>query len=371
MIVFPGNAQHIGTRSEQQDAFGISEIGDSEFLSHGGVLAVVADGMGGLEEGGKASRRAIKTFLEAYLRKTAGEPMGDALERSMIETNDAVYSLAVELGEKGNFGTTLIAAVVHESGMYWIYAGDSRIYLTDGQALTQLTEDHVYGRKLKKAAEKGLIDYDMVLSHPDRESLTSYIGDESVNEIGKGFHSAPLPENFSLLLCTDGLFKFVPEKRIIECYSDDPREWTKKLVDTVLEEESPSQDNITAVCLKIGEPCIRTREVKAAPSKKKRTKLIGAILLLGLAIVACLGIYWKVSRSDSPAAFDQDAAVSQTIVSGDVLPDTVHQPDGNGNLSGTMTSGDIPVSKDIILAVPVKEDGEKKIEAAPKKGTKK
>ena len=370
MIVFPGNAQHIGTRSEQQDAFGISEIGDSEFLSHGGVLAVVADGMGGLAEGGKASRLAIKTFLEAYLRKTAGEPIGDALERSMIETNDAVYSLAVELGEKGNFGTTLIAAVVHESGMYWIYAGDSRIYLTDGQALTQLTEDHVYGRKLKKAAEKGLIDYEMVLYHPDRESLTSYIGDQSVNEIGKGFHSAPLPENFSLLLCTDGLFKFLPEKRIIECYSDDPREWTQNLVDAVLEEQNPSQDNITAVCLKIGEPCVTTREVEVAPSKKRRTKLIGAVLLLGLVAAACLGIYWRVTRSDSTAELNQDAA-SQVIVSGDVLSDTGHQPDGNGNLSGIMASGDIPASKDIILAVPVKEDGGKKIEAAPKKGTKK
>ncbi len=370
MNVFPGNAQHIGTRSEQQDAFGISEISDSEFLSHGGALAVVADGMGGLAEGGKASRLAIKTFLEAYSRKTADEAIGDALERSMIETNDAVYSLAVELGEKGNFGTTLIAAVVHESGIYWIYAGDSRIYLTDGQALTQLTEDHVYGRKLKKAAEKGLIDYDMVLSHPDRESLTSYIGDQSVNEIGKGFHSAPLPENFSLLLCTDGLFKFLPEKRIIECYSDDPREWTQKLVDAVLEEQNPSQDNITAVCLKIGEPQIRTREVKVAPSKKRRTKLIGAVLLLGFAMAACLGIYWKVSRSDSPAVLDQDAA-SQTVVSGDVLPDAGHQADGNGNLSGIMTSGDIPASKDIILAVPVKEDGGKKIEAVPKKGKKK
>ncbi len=67
------------------------------------------------------------------MRKTAGEPIGDALERSMIEMNDAVYSLAVELGEKGNFGTTLIAAVVHESGMYCRYNGDSRIYPPTGR----------------------------------------------------------------------------------------------------------------------------------------------------------------------------------------------------------------------------------------------
>jgi hypothetical protein len=161
----------------------------------------------------------------------------------------------------------------------------------------------------------------MVLSHPDRESLTSYIGDESVNEIGKGFHSAPLPENFSLLLCTDGLFKFVPEKRIIECYSDDPG-MDQKTGGYCAGRGEPFAGQYNRRLPEDRRTCIRTREVKAAPSKKKRTKLIGAILLLGLAIVACLGIYWKVSRSDSPAAFDQDAAVSQTIVSGDVLPDT-------------------------------------------------
>ncbi|NCB25493.1 MAG: hypothetical protein EOM62_08480 [Bacteroidia bacterium] len=138
MKIFPGNAQHIGARKEQQDAFGISEISDIEFRSHRGVLAVVADGMGGLAEGGKASRLAVKTFLEAYSRKTVDEIIEKALERSILETNEAVYSLALEMGEKDNFGTTLIAAVAHKSGIYWIYAGDSRIYLTDGQALTQL-----------------------------------------------------------------------------------------------------------------------------------------------------------------------------------------------------------------------------------------
>ena len=44
--VIPGNAQHIGARSEQQDSFGFSAFDDAGFVSHAGVLAVVADGMG-------------------------------------------------------------------------------------------------------------------------------------------------------------------------------------------------------------------------------------------------------------------------------------------------------------------------------------
>ena len=41
MFVSPGNCQHIGARSTQQDAFGFSDIDDKVFVAHGGVLAVV------------------------------------------------------------------------------------------------------------------------------------------------------------------------------------------------------------------------------------------------------------------------------------------------------------------------------------------
>ena len=40
--VIPGNAQHIGTRSEQQDAFGFSDIHDDPFIQQFGVLGVLS-----------------------------------------------------------------------------------------------------------------------------------------------------------------------------------------------------------------------------------------------------------------------------------------------------------------------------------------
>ena len=45
----PGNAQAQGKRSDQQDSFGFSDPADAAFLVHGGLLAVVADGMGVIE----------------------------------------------------------------------------------------------------------------------------------------------------------------------------------------------------------------------------------------------------------------------------------------------------------------------------------
>ena len=74
MIVCPGNSQHIGARSSQQDAFGFSDKDDLAFVVHGGVLAVVADGMGGMANGGETSHFAGTAFLRAHTAKQGAEP---------------------------------------------------------------------------------------------------------------------------------------------------------------------------------------------------------------------------------------------------------------------------------------------------------
>ena len=66
----PGIAQHIGARADQQDAFGFSDPAEKSFVSHGGVAAVVADGMGGLENGKEASQTAIRAH---FSRRTSGK----------------------------------------------------------------------------------------------------------------------------------------------------------------------------------------------------------------------------------------------------------------------------------------------------------
>lgn len=310
MEIFPADAQHIGSRKEQQDAFGISDPRDSAFIMHGGVLAVVADGMGGLAEGGKAAQLAVSSFLDAYARKSPGEPIDAALYRAIIETNDAVHSLAAELKQEGNCGTTLVAAVAHESGLYWIYAGDSRIYLTDGQALQQLTEDQVYGRRLDQAADRGLIDPETALLHPEREALTSYIGDEVINEVGRGCLPGPLPDGASVLLCTDGLYKFLQEERIIGTYTEDPAKWVKRLVETVIGDRLPGQDNVTAVCLHI-------RSAGPASRKAATRRNLVALIAIGLSIaVTCGSLYFYRSRLVSPGSGEN----TLLVLSADILP---------------------------------------------------
>jgi protein phosphatase len=145
-----GNAQHIGARPEQQDAFGFSDPGNREFVAHAGFLGVVADGMGGLAHGSAASQTAVLAFLQAYGRKKARESIPDALMRCLREANGAVLRVAEKISPRDELGTTLVAAVLHESCLYWVSCGDSRIYLARGKFLTRLTSDHTLARELNQ-----------------------------------------------------------------------------------------------------------------------------------------------------------------------------------------------------------------------------
>jgi PPM family protein phosphatase len=117
MSFLPANAQHIGNRSSQQDSFGFGDLDDQEFLDHGGFLAVVCDGMGGMEHGDAASHVAVHSFLEAYRRKTPAESIPEALKRSIHEANDRVVEMAHALGAAESVGTTLVAAVLRNKAM--------------------------------------------------------------------------------------------------------------------------------------------------------------------------------------------------------------------------------------------------------------
>ena len=138
MKIIPGNAQHIGTRKEQQDDFGLSDVEDELFLAHGGVFAVLADGMGGHKMGAQASRTAVRVMRQSYENKAPEESVPDALERSLHRANQAVLDMARENDLADDVGTTLVAIVVHDGLLHWISVGDSHLYLFRDGGITQL-----------------------------------------------------------------------------------------------------------------------------------------------------------------------------------------------------------------------------------------
>ena len=124
-----GNAAHQGKRKEQQDEYKFSNIGDQKFVKHGGILAVVCDGMGGMKNGRDASNLACAEFVKEYSAKKESESVSAALSRALLRSNERVYQQAESSGVAGASGTTLIATVIKDNKLNFVSVGDSFIYL--------------------------------------------------------------------------------------------------------------------------------------------------------------------------------------------------------------------------------------------------
>jgi PPM family protein phosphatase len=312
MSFLPGNAQHIGNRSSQQDSFGFGDLDDEAFLAHGGFVAVVCDGMGGMEHGDAASRMAVRAFLEGYGRKTPAESIPEALERCAREANGRVVEMAHDLGAAESVGTTLVAAVLINSGgknkaMYFISVGDSGLFhVSDGQVQT-VNRPHIFGNLLDNAVTRGAMSKEQALLHPERESLTSFIGVEVLEEIDRNLEPWPISDGDTILLASDGLFKTLSAEEILGSLKGHPQSWPDALVARTLAQKYEYQDNVTVLSvtvqdqpdtLKLPPPAVAVGKPETAvktvllPPRKRSRRVVAAALVIAIAGIAGGGRWW-------------------------------------------------------------------------------
>ena len=272
---------------------------DRAFLAHGGFLAVLCDGMGGMEHGDIASQTAVQAFLEAYARKTLGETIPAALERSAREANARVIEAALNLGLKEGVGTTLVAAVLHAGFLYFISVGDSAVFhVRDGRVL-MVNRHHVFANLLDQAVARGQISRTEAAQHPERESLTSFIGIHELQEIDHNLAPWPVVGGDTILLASDGMFKTLDTAEIQACLRGHPQSWPQALVSRTLDQGRPTQDNVTVVSVTLdtgalGEwvPGPADLVPAATSALRRRWVLAAAVLML---VAAVLGGVWYFS----------------------------------------------------------------------------
>jgi len=302
MRFIPGNAQHIGKRGQQQDSMGFSDPTDTAFVAHGGFLAVLADGMGGMADGSLASRTAVSKFLSSYMAKPEPESIPDALLRALRQANEAVLDLASQRGLTEEMGTTLVAAVAGERSLYWISAGDSRAYLIRHGQLTQLTIDHVFANQLNRDVVSGRLSRAEALAQPGRDDLTSYLGKTDLTEIDRNIKQFPLEAGDRVILCSDGAYKNLSEPELVKAAIGTPQQACENLISSVLQKHAPRQDNVTVLAIDCQPPTERLLD-RAAGLVWRRAPLAAAALLVIMA--ACAGVWQWARRTDSGGASTQ------------------------------------------------------------------
>lgn len=239
-----GQLHNIGARPSQQDSSGVVNLSD-------GVLAVVADGMGGLSDGDKVSQKIVYTMLE-YSRALRSGQMDGALER-MLDGVNAVINQTFGQGGSNKCGSTLLAVLVRQNRFHWIAVGDSHIYLYHEGSLVQLNQEHNRGQELLRQAIAGQLTFDEVRADPKKSGLTSFLGMGRLRYVEKSLYSIPLVPGDRIVLMTDGVFNALSDETICSVLSKTPdvAEAARVLEQGVLARAASRQDNFTAVILGI------------------------------------------------------------------------------------------------------------------------
>lgn len=199
--------QWLGHRPEQEDCVEFFPIpGD-------GVLALLADGMGGHLAGEIASREVITSFARSF-SSLSGDDIPLRLEKSLHAANRHLRS--IQTGEQvGNSGTTLVAVFLRGSKFWWLSVGDSMLLSwTPGEGLLRLNEDHSMRPIAEAQWAKGEISLPYALKQ--RSVLRSAIMGDEISLVDISREPLTLHEGSFLFLTSDGLDEWVEEIRQVD-----------------------------------------------------------------------------------------------------------------------------------------------------------
>lgn len=160
--------QHIGARQDQQDSCTYS---DPALYPQQGILAVVADGMGGLANGKAVSATLVRIFEEGFRQSNPQHGGADLLLELAVRANSQINQM---LMRQDRSGSTLVAAIIRKGYLHFLAVGDSRIYLCRGGALIQLNREHIFREELAVKAVNQAVPMNQVWSDRQAHALTSY-----------------------------------------------------------------------------------------------------------------------------------------------------------------------------------------------------
>jgi serine/threonine protein phosphatase PrpC len=225
---------HVGkVRKENQDHFLLATVnkqvnvlatnlGPQKHLPLGeqrvAFIAMVADGVGGLEGGAEASATALESVMQyvndsmscLYERDVTEKTFTEQLQRCARSSHEAILARRGVGETEGTMATTLTLFMGVWPAYYIVQVGDSRYYLWRDGRLTQLTRDQTIAQEL---VDQGILTRAQAPHTQFAHVLSSALGADTAEPV-----VTRLEADWSNvhLLCSDGLTKHVSDERIAE-----------------------------------------------------------------------------------------------------------------------------------------------------------
>lgn len=235
-----------GARKDQQDSYGVSDLSDPSTYAQQGMMAVVADGMGGLANGGMVSNLLVRVFQQGFQNGGAYMQPQDLLLDLAMRANVQVNQM-LQGAERS--GSTLVATTIRSGYLHFLTVGDSHLYLYRSGVLLQLNREHVYKEELAVKAVNRYVSATQVHSDPQAHSLTSYFGIGVIPSIDRSVDGIKLVAGDRIILCSDGVYGTLTQEQMEQALCKPLEEAAKIMGDMIEEAAKPHQDNYTAVIL--------------------------------------------------------------------------------------------------------------------------
>ena len=237
-----GFASDIGRRADNQD-FAAACLDDDRRVH--GLVAAVADGVGGYKGGRVAAELAVRCFIDDYLCQSAALSPQKTAARALESVNHWIYQQGHKDEKLKGMCAVFTGIVVKGHRLYSFHVGDTRLYRLRDGALTLLTTDH---------KPEG---------HEESHYITRAVGKEEGLRIDYRVHDVSPHDR--LLLSTDGLHGTLSQAQIAGMLSlrASPDETASRLVTGAV--ERGADDNTTALVIDILElPPATIRDLDAA-----------------------------------------------------------------------------------------------------------
>lgn len=175
-------------------------------------IIVVADGMGGHNSGEVASATIVKTLQDWWENPEIKEIneldiLQSKCKDMLIKISKAIYNKFAGMGEI--CGSTVVVLIVLGNQYATLWAGDSRIYMSDKMGVTQLTEDDVWENLPEIRFSMSL---DEKFANSSFGKLTNAIGARKDIEIHCGRGAIDAKKRF--FLCSDGVYKYCSKETL-------------------------------------------------------------------------------------------------------------------------------------------------------------
>ena len=257
--------EYLQVTKDNVEAVGISDVGkerkeneDAFWIDESGLILLLADGMGGHENGAEASRCAIDIFSELLNLHKIEEEMSDStaminvppeiaklfpiIDRAVDETASLLWERNRELNLNLPMGTTIVGLVlIGEYHVLWFHVGDSRIYRLRESKLERLTKDHSAYQEWLDSGEQGI--------EPGKNIILRALGLSPMVYADTNWDHRQEGDVF--LLCSDGLTDMITDEQIKDILKSEQNiyDCTHSLVEAAL--EAGGLDNTSVVVCRV------------------------------------------------------------------------------------------------------------------------